>query len=355
MNAQRWSRCTLAALALLALGGCESAPGAAAAAPNKPPTKVFVETVGSARFASSIEALGTARANESLNVSANLTEKIIALDFEDGSQVAAGTLLARLDDTAERAELAAAKARLQERKRMLERSRSLVRQNVMSESEVDLRVAEVETAAAEVAALEAGIADHQIRAPFAGRVGLRMVSVGALIRPGDMITTLHDIDSIKVDFTVPETELARLAPGVPLRARSSAYPERAFEGTVAAVDTQINPRTRAVLARALINNPEHILQPGMLIELQLLAQQRDSLAVAEAALVPRADRQFVFRVVDGKAEQVEVRVGARQPGLVEITDGLSAGDQVVVDGALKLQPGTAVQIISRDSALPSAG
>lgn len=344
----------LAVLAALALAACD--PAASTPAPNtaKPATAVIVEAVGSESFASSIEALGTARANESLDVSANLTEKIIALNFQDGSRVAAGSLLARLDDTAERAELTAARARLQERKRTLERSRSLVKQNVLPESEVDLRAAEVETAAAEVAALEAGIADHQIRAPFAGRVGLRMVSVGALIRPGDLITTLHDIDIIKVDFTVPETGLARLKPGVALRARSSAYPDQLFEGEVAAVDTQIDPRTRSVLARALIKNPEHILQPGMLIELQLLARQRESLAVPEAALVPKAERQFVFRVVDGKAEQVEVQVGTRKPDLVEITEGLSAGDQVVVDGALKLRPGAAVKIISRASALPSA-
>ena len=158
MKTQGWGRRTLAALAVLALSGCESAPGAAAAATGKPPTAVIVEAVSSARFASSIEALGTARANESLAVSANLTEKIIALNFEDGSAVADGALLARLDDTAERAELAAAKARLQERKRTLQRSRSLVKQNVLPESEVDLRAAEVETAAAEVAAMEAGAA-----------------------------------------------------------------------------------------------------------------------------------------------------------------------------------------------------
>lgn len=320
---------------------------------ERPATKVLAERVELARFASGIEALGTARSNESLEVSANLTEKIIALNFEDGAEVEAGALLARLDDTAERAALAAARARLAERRRTLDRSESLVRDRVLSESEVDLLGSEVETAVAEVTALEAQIEDHLIRAPFAGRVGLRMVSVGALIQPGDVITTLDDIDTIKVDFTVPETELARLQAGVPLVARTSAFPDRSFEGEVSAVATQVNPQTRAILARAQIDNTDHALRPGMLIELELLARQRDSLAVPESALVPRGERQFVFRIVDEVVERVEVTVGARRPGLAEITSGLAPGDWVVTDGTLKLQPGSRVRMADRAAALPS--
>ena len=216
-------------LLLVALGGvlAACAPESDVSGPGeRAPTKVLAERVELARFASGIEALGTSRSNESLDVSANLTEKIIALNFEDGAEVEAGDLLARLDDTAERAALAAARARLAERRRTLDRSESLVRDRVLSESEVDLLASEVETAAAEVTALEVQIEDHQIRAPFAGRVGLRMVSVGALIQPGDVITTLDDIDTIKVDFTVPETELARLQAGVPLVARWAALASR---------------------------------------------------------------------------------------------------------------------------------
>jgi len=342
----------LTVCACATLIGCDQPADAPAAVGDRPATPVIAQRVDTETFASGIEALGTARSNESLDVSANLTEKIISLNFQDGAYVEEGDLLARLDDTAERAELAAAKARLAERRRTLDRSKSLVSDRVLSESEVDLRASEVETAVAEVAALEADIADHQIRAPFAGRVGLRMVSVGALIRPGDVITTLDDIDTIKVDFTVPETELARLKPGVPLVARSAAYPDRSFEGEVSAVDTQINPQTRAVLARAEIDNSGRELQPGMLIELEVLARQRESLAVPEGALVPRGDRQFVFRVVDGKAERVEVTVGTRRPGVAEITGGLEAGDLVVIDGTMKLQPGAPVKVTERSAALP---
>lgn len=343
-------------LFLVALGGvlaaCASESDVSGPG-ERAPTKVLAERVELARFASGIEALGTARSNESLDVSANLTEKIIALNFEDGAEVEAGDLLARLDDTAERAALAAARARLAERRRTLDRSESLVRDRVLSESEVDLLASEVETAVAEVTALEAQIEDHQIRAPFAGRVGLRMVSVGALIQPGDVITTLDDIDTIKVDFTVPETELARLQAGVPLVARTSAFPDRMFEGEVAAVATQVNPQTRAIMAQAQIDNTDHALRPGMLIELELLARQRESLAVPESALVPRGERQFVFRIVEDVVERVEVTVGTRRPGLAEITSGLAPGDLVVTDGTLKLAPGSKVRVADRAAALPS--
>ncbi len=350
-----WHRIAWPCLVAMAglMAGCNGPADESGSLASRPATAVIAQPVEMASFASGIEALGTARSNESLDVSANLTEKIISLDFDDGSDVKQGALLARLDDTAERAALAAAKARLAERRRTLERSRSLVSDRVLSESEVDLRASEVETAVAEVAELEALISDHQIRAPFDGRVGLRMVSVGALIRPGDVITTLDDIDTIKVDFTVPETELARLKPGVPLVARASAYPDRRFEGEVSAVDTQVNPQTRSVLARAVIDNRERVLQPGMLIELEVLARQRQSLAIPESALVPRGERQFVFRIIDGKAERVEVTVGTRQPGVAEITDGLQAGDVVVTDGTIKLQPGTTVEVTERSAVLPS--
>lgn len=340
---RRWIAAAAGAAVTLTLAACSDGE-ATAARSERGPTPVRAATVDTQTFTAGIEALGTARANESVAISATITEKLVALDFADGEPINEGHLIARLDDRAERAELAAAKARLAERQRALSRSRDLVRDRVLSEAEADLRAAEVETARAEVEALEAVIDDHAIRAPFAGRVGLRQVSVGALIRPGDVITTLDDLSVIKVDFTVPETELARLDAGVPLIARTAAYPERDFRGEVAAVGTQVNPATRAVTARALIPNADGALQPGMLITLELLARERMSPAIPEAALVPRGDKQFVFRIDGETAQRVAVTIGTRRPGVVEIISGLEAGDVVVTDGTLKLQPGAKVTV-----------
>ena len=343
-----------ALLGCLLLAACSDGSQAADTAPQPRATAVTVASVQQQRFSDQLEALGTARASESVTVSANITEKIVSLHFDDGADVEKGDLLAKLDDSAERADLAAARAQLAERQKTLARARSLIGQQVVSESEVDLRAAEVETARAAVQAIEAALADHRILAPFSGRLGLRMVSAGALIRPGDAITTLDAIDTIKLDFSVPETVLGQLKQGTLLEATVAAYPGETFTGEIAAVDTRIDPATRSVLARALVQNPQRKLQPGMLIELQLLAEQREGLSVPESALVPRGTQQFVYRVDGDAAQWTEVKIGSRRDGVVEIIDGISADDRVVVDGTLKLRPGAPIDIVERSDVLGSS-
>ena len=306
---------------------------------------VVIAPVTEAEFTDAIEALGTTRANESATLTANITEKILEIGFRDGAHVRKGDLIARLDNTAERAELRAAQALLAERQRTLERSRTLLDENIVSQAEYEVAVAEMESAKAQVGSLQAAIGDRIVRAPFSGRVGLREVSVGSLIQPGDVITTLDDLSVMKVDFTLAAVYLSVLEPGLPIRARTSAFPDRVFEGELTSVATQVDPVSRSITARAHIPNPDETLRPGMLVELELLARVRKGLAIPEAALVPRSNEQFVFVLENDHVRQRKVSLGTRHAGTAEILDGLAAGERVIVHGTLKLSDGKAVKVL----------
>ena len=180
-----------------------------------------------------------------------------------------------------------------------------------------------------------------IRAPFSGRVGLRRVSVGTLISPGDVITTLDDTSVIKLDFSVPENFLSTLREGLAVRATAPAFPGRTFTGKVASIDSRVDMNTRAVTVRALLANEDGALKPGMFLNVALANDERESLFIPEQALTPEAERQFVFVVADGKAQRREVRIGARRPGSVEVLAGLTAGEQVIVEGTQKVRDGVA--------------
>ncbi|WP_420427649.1 efflux RND transporter periplasmic adaptor subunit [Algiphilus sp.] len=321
----------------------ESPPSSDGSGP--PPKKVVVHTVGEREFVDRIEALGTARANEATLLTPNVAEKITDIRFRDGAQVNKGDILLRLDDRSERAELAAARARLSERQDALARAQDLAAQRVVSEAEVDLTRSELATAEAEVEAVAAHVEDRTIRAPFDGVIGLRTVSLGALIAPGDPIATLADIDTIKADFTIPARRYSLLQPGLPIRATTAGLPDRVYEGTIDSLDNEVDPVTRTITARALIDNKGRALRPGMLLEIELLAERRRNPAVPEAALMPRGDAHFVVVIIDNTAEQREVRLGMRTPGWAEILDGVAVGEQVVTRGAQGLSDGSAVEIL----------
>lgn len=334
-----------AALALVALrlldGAADGAqaPGSEAAAP------VTVALVEPGEFADHIEALGTARANESVVITARVTESVARLTFEDGQEVEAGAILAELTSAEEAAQLDAERSLYVEALKQYQRIADLKAQGSAPQSQLDAVTAQRDAARARIAELEARLADRLVRAPFGGVLGLRAVSPGSLVQPGDEITTLDDLDLIKLDFSVPETFLAGLRPGLEIRARSAAWPGRLFAGEVSSVDPRVNPTTRAVRVRAALPNPEHLLRPGMLLAVDLIQNRREALALPEEALVPVGERQFVFVVDgDGRAQRVEIRTGQRRPGAVEVLGGLSAGDRVVIEGGDRLRPGSAVRI-----------
>jgi membrane fusion protein, multidrug efflux system len=297
-----------------------------------------------------IEAIGTANSNEAVSVTSKTSNIVTAIRFSDGQSVAAGQILVELDRNQTTAELAAATASFEESRSQFNRSRELVATNALSKSQYDLLEATMKANEARVAAARARLDDTYIRAPFAGRVGLRRVSLGALINPGTVITTLDDTSAIKVDFAVPEQYVGELRAGQSVLARTTAYPGRKFTGRVVSVDSRVDAATRAVTVRAVVANRDSALKPGMFLTVDLSQERRAALVIPEEALVPEQARQFVYVVKGRQVAKREVSLGRREPGFVEITNGLVAGDHVVIEGTIKLRDGADI----RDVTTPAA-
>jgi membrane fusion protein (multidrug efflux system) len=310
-----------------------------------PAPEVIVAEVMRERIADRVEALGTTRANESVVLTSRVAETVRRLRFEDGQAVQAGDVLVELTSDEEDAQLEEAKSRVREARRQFRRVRDLAEKNQAAQSQLDERRREVETAEARLDAIEARLADHLITAPFDGVLGLRQVSPGAYVEPGTVITTLSDLSMIKLDFSVPATYLGVLRPGLPIVARSRAYEDRAFEGSVSYVNTEVDPITRSVLVRALLPNPERLLRPGLLMTVVLQKNPREALVIPEAALIPRGrDNDVIVIGAEGQVSPRRVRLGLRLPGRVEILEGLSEGERVVTHGGFKLRPGQRVTV-----------
>ena len=327
------------------------APGAGAPAAGGPrgnaPAFVTLAPVRAERISQKLEALGNARANESVDVSAKSSNIVTAVMFRDGERVRRGQVLVQLDNAQVRADVSAAEAALTESESQYNRSRELLSTQVLSKSSFEQLEATLKANRARLAAANARLEDTVIRAPFSGRVGLRRVSVGTLISPGVVITTLDDTSVIKLDFAVPENFLAVLREGLSVRATAPAFPGRTFAGKVASIDSRVDLATRSVTVRALLANEDGALRPGMFLNVSLANDEREALVIPEEALTPEAERQYVYVVADGKAERREVRIGGRRPGSVEIVAGLAAGEQVIVEGTQKVRDGGPVRAAQR--------
>jgi membrane fusion protein (multidrug efflux system) len=325
----------LVALALLA------SPEARAEGPA-----VIVAEATVLSFPLTVEALGTARANESVEIRPQISQRITAIRFEEGAAVQAGDVLVQLRDAEPRAAVSAARAALVESEGQLRRARQLIETRAISAADLEQRTARRDADRAALDTAEVMLTDTVVRAPFAGRVGLRRVSLGSLVTPETVITTLDDTDPMKLDFDVPETALARLEPGLPVKARSAAFPDRVFEGVVASIDTRVDPVSRTLTVRALLSNEEERLLPGMFLTVQLLREDVSALLIPEQAIVPEQSRQYVWVMDgDGRVSKREVRTGRRRPGLVEVLSGLAAGERVIVEGTQKARPGATVDVV----------
>jgi membrane fusion protein (multidrug efflux system) len=320
------------------------AGGAAAAAP----IPVVVAEATEVSFPLTVEALGTARANEFLEIRPQIARPITGIHFEEGERVSAGEVLVELEDTELRAVVAAARAALATSESELRRAEELIKTRALSPSEFDRRRAQRDADRAALDAALAQLADTRVRAPFEGRVGLRRVSLGTLVTPDTVITTLDDTDPVKVDFDVPETAFSLLEQGLPVEARSAAWPDTVFRGAVATVDTRVDPISRTVTVRGLVPNPEGRLRPGMLMVVTLVRDDVSALVVPEQAIVPEQSRQYVFVVgPDLRVDKRRVRTGRRRPGQVEILEGLAAGEAVIAEGTQKARPGETVEVVGR--------
>jgi membrane fusion protein (multidrug efflux system) len=314
---------------------------------------VVVATAVRVNFPLTVEALGTARANESVEIRPKISETVRSIHFTEGEQAKAGQILVRLDDAEMRADVAVARAELVESESRYARAEELFRSKLVSESELESIAARRDSDRATLDAAESRLSEAVIRAPFAGRVGLRRVSVGSLVAPSVIITTLDDTDPIKLDFDVPETAISLVREGLPVAAHSAAWPESTFTGTVASIDTRVDPLSRTVTVRALIPNRLQLLRPGMFLTVDVTRDEVTALLIPEQAIIPEQSRQFVMVVDDnGMVERREVEVGRRRPGQVEITSGLSEGEKVVAEGTQKVRPGDAVRIVGHIEVTP---
>ncbi len=329
------------AAAACLVAGCGGGDRAAGEAP--PATLVVMAQVAPVEWRDTIEALGTARANESVTLTAKVSETVRKVRFDSGDVVRAGDVIVDLSSGAQLAGLEEARAAYQEAERQLARGQELAQTRIISESQLDTQRSTRDAAKARMDVVRAQLSDRVITAPFDGILGLRRVSRGTLVTPGTEIATLDDISVIKLDFSVPERYLAVLARGQDVSAHSDTYPDRDFAGTLASVDSRVDPVTRSVTVRAELPNPERLLRPGMLLSVRLYQAPRKTLAVPEIAVIQVGTEAFVYRVTrDQTAERVKVTLGSRRRGEVEIVSGLAAGETIVTEGTVKLREGAHV-------------
>ncbi len=295
------------------------------------------------RFADEIEAVGTAYANEAIEVTSLVTEKIQSIEFDEGQPVKAGALLVILNNQAEKAQLMRAQADLREQERELKRISELVRRGAVSSSQLDEQQTMLEISRANLLAAQAALADRTIDAPFDGVTGVRNVSVGSLVEPGDIITTLDDITTVKADFLIPALYSSVLSVGQAAVLTMDAYPDDAFKGVVSVINPRADVDSRAVLVRVKVDNQARRVKPGMMMRLVLSGQPRQAILLPEIAVIQERDKHYVM-VVDeaGTVLKQLVKIGSRVRGRVEIKEGLTAGQRVVTHGLMRIFPGAKV-------------
>lgn len=333
------ARWWLLAAALLVCSGAEAQQNAGSAVP------VEAAKVIAAPLSEQVTAVGTLLSNEAVTVSSEIAGRLSEIHFQEGQPVEKGAPLFTLDDSVYRAQLADAEAKLKLAEQTHQRRTALLSNKYATAQSADESASNlaVSTAAVELARVQ--LEKAHITAPFSGIVGLRHVSVGEYITAGQALVNLEAIDPVKADFRVPEKFLPAIRVGQTIRIKIDAFPEDSFDGKVYAIDPRLDVAGRSLLVRALVPNEDQRLRPGLFARVTVLLQlKEDALSVPEEAIVPQGDSQFVFKIVDGKVRLTKVVIGTRREGRVEIVEGLSAGDQVVTAGQLKIRDGAAVSI-----------
>lgn len=299
----------------------------------------------------SIETIGSLRAVREVSLAPETAGRVVSIGFETSEQVKAGSLLVQLYDAPERADLGAAKARADLADAQLARANRLISSGAESRETLDQRIAERDQALAAVRQLEARIEQKQIRAPFAGQLGIRRIDLGQYLNPGDVIATLTDTRQLYVDFNVPQQQLRWLETGRTVRITSDTWAEREFVATVDAIEPRISADTRNVEVRALLSNDGNALRPGMFVNAKLeLPTEPNRLVVPATAIQTTAagDSVLVVRgpeaTTHGNVEYVRVTTGRRLGNRVIVNDGLEAGDIIITEGQLRVPPGAQVQV-----------
>ncbi len=351
-------------LAGLGFGGYQGyraylAPPADAEADESGPRAASVETAAAERrrLARSVEAVGTTRARRSVEIVPLAPGRVVAVNFRPGAQVEAGEVLVELDADIERADLAEAEAMMAEKDQAVERARQLQASSSIARAQLEQVIAQAAAAKAARDRAQRHLADREIRAPFAGVVGLADIDAGARIEEGQAVARIDDLSEVEIEFSLPETLFAEINPGKAVAARSAAFPDQSFDGEVSAVDTRIDDVSRSFRVRAVVPNPEGALPAGMFMFLTLVLAEDEAVTVPEEAVIAQAAKTYVFVVGDGKAEKRAVSTGQRQDGRIAILDGLDEGEMVVTRGTQRLRDGEAVRVLNEPAtaAAPQRG
>lgn len=287
---------------------------------------------------------GTLMANEEVELRSEMSGRITAIRFSEGSWVRKGDLLVKINDQDLQAQLKKAESQEQLYREEEKRKKALYDKQLLSQEEYDNALNKLRTAEAEKELLKAQIAKTEIYAPFSGKIGLRYVSEGGYVTPNLLIATLQELDPVKVEFAVPEQYSRFVKNGADIK-YSIVGSDRFFKGSVYAVESRIDPVTRTIKARARSANPDFVLVPGSFAKIELTLEEiKDALVVPSETLVPDLNTTKIFTYHNGMARPVPVKTGIRLPQSVQITQGVSAGDTIITTGLMQIREGSAVQI-----------
>jgi membrane fusion protein (multidrug efflux system) len=320
-----------------------------------PPETVTTAAARAESWETSLSAIGSLTAVQGVTAAAELTGKVVEIAFEPGKKVERGDLLIRQDTSVEEAQLPGAEAQVTLTQTVLARNVPMLAEKIISQAEYDAAVAGNRQAMAQVETLRATIAKKSIRAPFAGRLGIRQVNLGQILREGDPVVTLQSLDPVFVNFALPQQELSRLRTGLPVRVRSDAFPGLAIDGRITAVNPLVDTDTRNVQLQATVANPEEKLVPGMFVNAAVgLPQRKKVVAVPATSVLYAPYGDSVFVVDDDKEgkggkvlRQQFVRLGEKRGDFVAVTDGLKEKETVVSTGVFKLRNGQPVLVDNR--------
>ncbi|MBA6415668.1 efflux RND transporter periplasmic adaptor subunit [Colwellia sp. 6M3] len=302
-----------------------------------------------AEFKDAVEAVGTSRANEQVYITSKYSDVVEEVLFQDGEAVKKGEVLIRLNSREEAAKVKELQANLAESVSQLNRFQDLYKQKATSQSLVDQQEAQTKAISAQLLSAQIKLAELTIKAPFSGVLGFREISLGALINVGDVITSLDDLSIIKVDFSIPERYLTTVSIGQRIEATNTAYNEDVFIGEITSIDSRVDSMTRTLKVRAKIPNSDRKLRAGMLLNLQVVRKVEQVLQIPESAVIPIENDHFVFVIESDKAVKKQLEIGRRYHGFIEVISGLDMGAVVVIEGALKLRDGVAVNAMESKS------
>jgi membrane fusion protein (multidrug efflux system) len=319
-----------------------------------PPSAVTTLVLTPQKWEPAVRVIGTLKAVQGVTVSTDLAGVVSEIGFESGAPVKKGALLVQLNPDSEHAQLAAAQARRDLALLEVKRKRELLAKNALSASETDAAEAEVRQSEAACAQAAALLARKRITAPFDGVLGLRQVNLGQFLNPGSPVVSLQALDPIRVQFNLPQQEIAAATPGKPVRVTAQEVPGGPREGRILALDSQVDEASRAISVEATLPNPDQALRPGMFVNVELpLAVETDVLVVPASAIHYAPYGNSVYLVVDGTAgegkpgkvvEQRFVKLGQNRGDQIRVLDGLKAGEEVVTSGVFKLRQGAAVVV-----------